>query len=222
MSLHHPCPRSPSLTPNSCGVDAAAILTARGNPNQGLTALSRNPRWVFLRGPGACNHPPPWQADRGGFQVRIFPQSSAIFSAIGFSLSTLRACWCPVCPLCRSVAPCSFRGLVTAPQFSCNFPAIFPRSDLTLSDRNPPLPPLRGGTLHCRPLARTQMGRLVSPCTPLTRHQHQERNAFNCCASPRVVLKGPQPLALRGQELGTRAVSPLDAADTPRQPAWNP
>ena len=45
---------------------------------------------------------------RGGFGSAIFrdfPQFSASFPRLLFNLSTLRACWCPVCPLCRVVAP---------------------------------------------------------------------------------------------------------------------
>ena len=44
------------------------------------------------------------------------------FSASASCLSTWRTCWCPVCPLCRSVEASG--GLVKAPQLCCISPAI--------------------------------------------------------------------------------------------------
>ena len=57
-----------------------------------------------LRGPG-----PPEPGGGGvGVEVRSFSQFSANFrnfAAFAFSFPPSRACWCPVCPLCRGVAP---------------------------------------------------------------------------------------------------------------------
>ena len=51
------------------------------------------------------------QSRRGGLRAATSKNFPAIsrnfphFPAIAFCLSALHACWCPVCPLCRSVAP---------------------------------------------------------------------------------------------------------------------
>ena len=84
-----------------------------------------------------------WSCEAGGRGLRSaifsckFPQLSAVvhnLSTIAFCLSALRACWCPVCPLCRSLE--AYRGLVTAKAFFHNFL----RLDLTLPHHNPPPP----------------------------------------------------------------------------------
>ena len=79
-----------------------------------------------------------WQG--GGIDFRNF-------SAIAFCWSPSHACWCPVHPLCRGVAPWGCRR-------HCNFPADFrnfSQLDVTLPDRNPP-PPL---DLHSSPVPAT-------------------------------------------------------------------
>ena len=136
-----------------CGLKAvfracSSRTSQPGKPPWGFCTGAGSPVWG-VEGRRALRWLSPGGARKGGVE-KIFAISRCLaifrnFPAIAPCLSTLRACWCPVCSLLLLEAS---GGLVTAQQFSRNFPE-FPRNflqlDLTLPDCPPaPPPPLLG------------------------------------------------------------------------------
>ena len=71
---------------------------------------------------------------------RKSPQFLASFPQLPFARPPRVRVGAPCVPCAEVLLPEASGGLVTAPQFSRNFPAVFSQLDLTLPDHTPPPP----------------------------------------------------------------------------------